>query len=126
MIPFLQRLFLNPTWKEGKLRCLLDREALPAASVVEGVPSESVEQALRMFCDAFNIPTEQQFCLRPSDRIDAIYREMAQGMIDDMEYERLVMLLEEALGRKVSEQEIVAIVTIEDLVRFLHETRAEA
>jgi len=40
---------------------------------------------------------------------------------DDMEYERLGMNLEEAIGRSLTAGESKSFVTIEDVIRFVHE-----
>lgn len=76
---------------------------------------------MRLFCDAFDIPDEQMFCLRASDTIHDIYRAMVAPTHDDMEYERLGMNLEDGIGRALSEDESKSFVTIEDVIRFVHE-----
>ena len=122
MRTFLRNLLQNPRWdSQGRLKYLLSRESSPAACAVAGVSPESTERALRLFCDAFDIPDEQRFCLRPSDAIHDIYRAMVAPTHDDMEYERLGMNLKEAIGRSLTEGESKSFVTIEDVIRFVHE-----
>ena len=122
MRAFLQSLVRSSAWDSGRrLKYLLDREPDPSACAVSGIPPESTERALRLFCDAFDIPEEQMFCLRPPDVIQDIYRAMVPGVCDDMEYERLMIGLEEVIGRELAEGECMRIATIEDLIRFVHE-----
>jgi hypothetical protein len=121
-LKFFRNLLQNPAWDaHGKLKYLLARDSDPTACVVAGVPPQTAERALRLFCDAFDIPDEQVFCLRPSDLIHDIYLAMVVPPGDDMEYERLAGNVEEAMGRALSDDEFKSFVTIEDLIRFVHE-----
>lgn len=119
---FFRNLLQNPRWdSQGRLKYLLSRESSAAACAVAGVSPASTKRALRLFCDAFDIPDEQVFCLRPSDAINDIYRVMVAPTHDDMELERLWMNLGEAIGRPLTEGEFKSFVTITDLIRFVHE-----
>ena|SRR5436190_12949341 len=110
----------NPAYDgEGRLKYLLPRESNPAACAFAGVSSQTTQCALRLFCDAFDIPEEQMFCLRPSDIIHDIYRAMVPSTYDDMEYERLGINLEEAIRRALTNDEAKSLVTIEDIIRFV-------
>jgi hypothetical protein len=121
MRTFFRNLLRNPGWDDhGRLRYLLTRDSDPTACVVAGVPPQASERALRLFCDAFDIPDEQVFCLRASDSIHDIYQAMVAPTHDDMEYERLGMNLEKAIGRALSDSEAKSFVTIEDVIRFTH------
>jgi len=120
MIAFLRRFFSNPAWdSKGRFTYLLDRESDQNLCVVSGVPLEVVDEALKLFCDAFDIPDEQRYCLRPSDQMMDIYKAMVTGFSDDLEFERLTMNLDKAIGRKITDEESVTIKSLEDLVRFL-------
>jgi len=122
MLTFLRNLLQNPRWdSQGRLKYLLSRESSAADCAVAGVSPESTERTLRLFCDAFDILDEQMFCLRPSDAIHDIYRAMVAPTHDHMEYERLGMYLEEAIGRSLTESEFKSFATIENLMRFVHE-----
>lgn len=121
MRALFRKLFPEFAWDwRGRLKYLLSREADLAACAVRGVPLEVTAQALRLFCDAFDIPDEQLYCLRPGDRIHDIYCAMVRGISDHMEYEQLFISLDETIGRELSESELTSIETIEDLVRFVH------
>lgn len=48
-----------------------------------------------------------------------IYKAMVTGFSDDLEFERLTMNLDKAIGRKITDEESVTIKSLEDLVRFL-------
>ena len=103
----------------GRLKYLLPRESNSVACAVAGVSSQTTQCALRLFCDAFDIPDEQMFCLRPCDVIHDIYRAMVPSAYDDMEYERLGINLEEAIHRALTNDEAKSLVTIEDTIRFV-------
>ncbi len=122
MRTFFRNLLQNTPWdSQSRLKYLLSRESSAAACAVAGVSPETIDRALRLFCDSFDIPDEQMFCLRPSDAIHDIYRAMVARTHDDMEFERLAMGLEEAIGRSLTEGECKGLVTIEELIRFVHE-----
>ncbi|MES2572366.1 MAG: hypothetical protein V4710_20220 [Verrucomicrobiota bacterium] len=117
---FLKRGRGNSAWESsGRLKYLSGRE--PEACAVSGVSAEVVERTLVLFCDAFDIPQEQRFCLCPADQLHDIYRAMVTGRCDEMEYERLMINVEDAIGRALKEQELESVVTIEHLIRFVHE-----
>ncbi len=129
MFGFLRNIFMfigsifigNPAYDSlRRFKFLLGRPSDPGACGVEGVPGDVTEKALQIFCDSFDIPAEQVHCLRPADTIAEIYKAMiGKRSWDDMEYERLAMALEEALGRKILDDEFLAISTIGELQIFL-------
>ena len=120
MRTFFRQLFSNPAWdSKGKSVYLLNRRSSAEACSVVGVPAKVIDRALCMFCDAFDIPEEQRFCLRPSDRICDIYGAMVTGNHDDWECERLMMNVKELIKRQLSQEECGSIVSIEDLIRLL-------
>ena len=97
---------------------MLDRESDPEACQLEGVSPEAVDLALDIFCDAFDIISEQKYCLRPSDRLMDIYSAMVTGMSDDLEFERLGMNLDK-IEAGTPEDMDKPIETIEDLCRWV-------
>ncbi len=102
----------------------MDREDDPKQCMISGVSKEIIDIALDCFCDAFDIPDSQKYCLRPHDRINDIYEAMTKNQWwDDCELERLNSNVENIVGRKISEAEGKQVNTIEDLIRFINDNK---
>ena len=60
---------------------------------------DRVDELLSVLCDAFLIPLHYRFRLRPSDKLEAFYRRNTRGQLgDSLEYERLMLRLEDDFG----------------------------
>ncbi|QDU38354.1 hypothetical protein Mal4_26810 [Maioricimonas rarisocia] len=102
-IPLLARLrnwwTYSPYDATGRLIMLIKRPADPAAFDCLGVRSAVVEQVLDGICDSFDIERHQKFQLRPADDLADIYRSTTRYRLgDDLEYERLMLKIEEWTG----------------------------
>ena len=108
--------------RHGKLKYLSGRPDDPGvwSAHPRPVEPEQSEEALHLLCDAFDIPEDQKYCLRPEDDLMAIYGSIVGPRSwDDMEFERLWMNLDESLGRDLSKQEFESLSTVGDVVRLV-------
>lgn len=106
--------------KHGYFRFLKSRECDSELFEIPGIPEESVDRALDIFCEAFDILPVQKYCLRPEDRIMKLYCAMVTGPYDEREMERLSQGLQAATGIALSEQDMEQFDTLEDLVLWYH------
>ena len=86
----------------SRLKYFENRVPATGACAADGIPTETVNQALNMFCEAFDIPAPQRLCILATDRIQDIYRSMVI-LADDLECERLLLNLEKAIDRRLSQ-----------------------
>ena len=71
---------------------LLDRTSHPdlwRAAYFETGQQEKLEESLLWICDAFLLPRERMYALRPSDRLWDIYKRQNPSSWDNMDYETL-------------------------------------
>ncbi len=106
--------------KHGYFRFLKSRDCDSELFQLEGVPEETVDRALDIFCEAFDILPVQKYCLRPKDRIMKLYCAMVTGPYDEREMERLSQGLQAATGIALSERDMEQFDTLEDLVLWYH------
>jgi hypothetical protein len=84
------------------------------------VDPSAVEAALTLVCDAFMIPREQRYSLRPADELLWLYREGYLFRIaDSMEFEHLFLGIQDVLARSLKEREVAAIRTVGDVIRVV-------
>ena len=57
----------SPYDRRGNAQCLAGRKSDPAQLNLPDNSPVVRDQALELFCDAFNIPSRQMYCLRPED-----------------------------------------------------------
>jgi hypothetical protein len=106
--------------RNGTVKYLLGRSSDPGQCEVQGIPAAIRDEALAILCDSFDIPERQMYCLRPDDKLMAIYQSLVgRRLCDDMEFERLGIAINDLGGASLSEQEAQAIKTVEDLVRVV-------
>ena len=102
--------------RQGDLKYLMDRASDPSLCRVEGIPARIRDEALKLICESFDIPSRQMFCLRPDDELMAIYRSLVGPRTwDELQFERLGI----GIDRKLSDREFLALKTVEDVVRAI-------
>jgi hypothetical protein len=108
----------------GNAKCLLGRETDPTQSDVEGVPPEVRDAALKAICKSFDITQKQMYCLRATDELMTIYRDMnGPRTFDQLQFERLGFEIEDAVGSQLSVSEILNIKTVADVIRGVAQRR---
>jgi hypothetical protein len=116
----------SPYDSRGNARCLLGRETDPTQSDVEGVPPEVRDAALKAICKSFEIPERQMYCLRATDELMTIYRDMnGPRTFDQLQFERLGFEIEDLVGSQLSVSEILNIKTVADVIHAAAQRRGK-
>ena len=109
-------------YEDGKVKLLLGRESDPDALALPDVPAEMVDAVLTIICHSFDIPECQKYCLRLDDNLGDIYRACVRiSGIDNFEYERLILALEEEWVGKFDWEELAKDidVTVGEVIAFV-------
>ena len=98
----------------GDVKYLLGRASDPGLCVVPGVPAAVRDEALRIFCEDFDIPQRQMYCLRPDDELMAIYRSfVGRSSLDELP------------GPEPTDEELASVKTVADVIRLVARRRGE-
>jgi hypothetical protein len=112
--------------KRGNAKFLLNREADPKKTAVEGISSEVRDQALTLLCKSFNIHMRQMYCLRLDDDLMAIHRLMdGTKALSKLEFDSSRLALNDLPGPPMTATEWHAINTVEDLIRLVASRQKE-
>ena len=85
-----------------------------------------VDELLSAVCDAFMIPLDYRFRLRPSDKLETFYRRNTRGQFgDSLEYERLMLRLEDSFGIDAERLAKQKACTVGTLVRWVTKPRGK-
>ena len=106
----------------GRLKYLLGRpnDATAWANAERSLGRDNVNTALRLVCQAFEIPESQMYCLRPDDDLLEIYRsKVGPRCWDGFEFERLALDLDQLPGPRLPVQAVASLKTIGDLARLV-------
>jgi hypothetical protein len=106
-------------WR-GNVKFLRERLIDPGQATVAGVPDTARDDVLRAICRSFEIPERQMHCLRGTDELMELYRQMnGPRNFDHLQFEELWFELDKCLERKVTWEEMQSLLTVAQCIQFV-------
>ena len=112
---------MRPWCFKRKIRRRPDRSARWRSEFPSDMPT--VDRVLTIFCDAFMFDEHHKYKFVPEDDVAIIYEKTTGPISDELQYEQLVMGIEEAFGVDLTQHNWDESFTLGDIVRTVLESK---